>query len=298
MRCVNCQSHVTYKSGIICANYGHNRGRFQKCRKAYCKKCFTAHELDASKAAVPRDFNGASLAEVEDEIRYREGRSGDHLCTAFQCPNCQSQNIRGVDLCQDDPEDVAFEVACIRATLDAFWSHSSKTVSGHVSEVNFIVKYAKMLGMQNPLPRLGPFPVGHHLGMLQAIMVIMRSMEPGRGKTGKVKYGTSRKTRSTYTVLWNVSPESGADIALSTSTKKGRYIATCNPSEGGWYQMFASGCCARMGDIVRQDRAYTIGVLLKMLGMFEAEYQDLGDDMPLQSIKACMFLLLTCLGGM
>ena len=53
-----------------------------------------------------------------------------------------------------------------------------------------------------------------------------------------------------------------------------------------------------MGDIVWQDRAYTIRVLLKMLDVFEAEYQDLGDDMPLQSIKACMFLLLTCLGGM
>ena len=96
--------------------------------------------------------------------------------------------------------------------------------------LNFIVKYAKMLGMQNPLPRLGPFPVGHHLGMLQAIMVIMRSMEPGRGKTGKVKYGTSREKRSMYTVLWNVSPESGAYIALLASTKKGRYITTCNSS--------------------------------------------------------------------
>jgi len=129
-------------------------------------------------------------------------------------------------------------------------------------------------------------------------MVVMRSMEPGKGKDGKVKYGTSRKTRSTFTVLWNVSPEAGSDITLSTSSKKGRYVATCNPSEGPWYQMFALGCCARMGDIVRQDRAYTIGVLLKMLDMFEQEYQDLGEAMPLQSIQACMFLLLTCLGGM
>jgi len=78
--------------------------------------------------------------------------------------------------------------------------------------------------------------------MLQAIMVIMRSMEPGRGENGKVKYETFRKMKSTYTVLWNVSLESGTDIALSTSNKKGQNIATCNPSEGGWYQMFASGC--------------------------------------------------------
>ena len=44
---------------------------------------------------MPRDFNGASLAEVDDEIRFRQARPGDHLCVPFQCPNCQSQNIRG-----------------------------------------------------------------------------------------------------------------------------------------------------------------------------------------------------------
>ena len=32
--------------------------------------------------------------------------------------------------------------------------------------------------------------------------------------------------------------------------------------------------------------------------MFENEYNDLEDEMPLSSISACMFLLLTYLGGM
>ena len=32
--------------------------------------------------------------------------------------------------------------------------------------------------------------------------------------------------------------------------------------------------------------------------MFEAEWTDLGMDIPLESICACIFLLLTCLGGM
>jgi hypothetical protein len=42
---------------------------------------------------MPRDFNGASLAELEDEIWYKQARMGDHLCVPFQCPNCQSQNL-------------------------------------------------------------------------------------------------------------------------------------------------------------------------------------------------------------
>ena len=296
--CVGCQKHVTFSSGVICANYGRTRGLFQPCPGAWCAECFTSHPLDNFEAAIPRDFNGASLAEVEDEIRFQQARPGDHLCTAFQCPNCQSQNINGRNLVPDEAEDEAFQAIATRVILDAFWSHSSATVAGHVREVKFIIKYAKMLRIRKPFPQLGPFPLHHDLGMLTAMMVIMRSMEPGRGRDGKVKHGTARKTHSTYTVLWDASPESGADITLSSSSSKGRYVATCNPSEGRMYQRFALGCCARMGDIVKQDRAYTIGVVLRLLDMYEAEYQELGDKMPMNLLCSCMFLLLTCLGGM
>ena len=191
--------------------------------------------------AIPRDFNGALLAEVEDEIRFKKARGGDHLCCPFQCPNCHSQNIRGRDLITNEAEDEAFTCVVIRATLDAFWSHSSKTVQGHVREVKNVIKYAEMLGIPEPFPRLGPFPKSHHLGMLKAGRT--------KGKEG-VQYGTARKIRGTSTVIWDASPESGADITLSSSSIKGRYVATLNPSEGRWYQYFARGCCARMGDIV------------------------------------------------
>ena len=296
--CQKCRSHVTFRSGIICANYGHTRGSSRPCQGAWCADCFVPHDLDSFEVVVPRDFNGASLAEVEDEVRFRKARPGDHLCSAFQCPNCQAQNVKGTDLVKGEPDDEAFEAVCTRAILDAFWSHATSTVAAHVREVGFIVKYARMLGIGNPFPRLGPFPKYCHLGMKQAIMVIMRSMEPGRGRNGKVKYGTARKIRSTFTVVWDVSPEAGGDITLSASSRGGRYVATCNPTEGRWYQSFALGCCARMGDVVKQDRAYTIGVVHKLLDMFDKEYQDFRDDMPLHSICSCMFLLLSCLGGM
>ena len=52
-----------------------------------------------------------------------------------------------------------------------------------------------------------------------------------------------------------------------------------------------------MGEIARQDRAFTISVLLKLLYVYEKEYHKLGSNMPVHSIRSCMFLLLTCLGG-
>jgi hypothetical protein len=33
------------------------------------------------------------------------------------------------------------------------------------------------------------------------------------------------------------------------------------------------GICARMGDVVSQDRAYTIEILLALLEMYEEEWQ-------------------------
>ena len=71
-------------------------------------------------------------------------------------------------------------------------------------------------------------------------MIVMRSMEPGN-KGATVQFGTARKPRSTLTVLWEASPESGADIVLSSGGVKGRFVASHAPSEGRWFQQFIHG---------------------------------------------------------
>jgi len=233
---------------------------------------------------------------VEDEVRFRVARAGDHLCTTFQCPNCQSQNIRGRNLREGDAQDEAFEAAVTRATLDAFWAHASRSVASHVSEVRFMERYGDALGV-DPFPPLGPFPLGQHLGMKEAVMVVMRSMEKGR-KKATVQFGTARKARATLTVLWETSPMSGGDIVLSAAALGGRYIATKAPAEGRWYQYFTAGARARMGDIVSQDRAFTSDVLHALLSMYELEWEKDGWNMPAQAMCAAMFLLVSCLGGM
>ena len=53
-----------------------------------------------------------------------------------------------------------------------------------------------------------------------------------------------------------------------------------------------------MGDIVSQDQAYTIEVLLALLEMYKEEWQMVYRCIPLNSICACMFLLVSSLGGM
>lgn len=152
------------------------------------------------------------------------------------------------------------------------------------------------MGFQ-PLPPLGPFPLGQHLGMMQVIVLKAHSMEK-ECKNETVQYGTACMIQATMTKLWESSPASGADITLSSGSVKGRYIATLCPSEGRWYQLFNKGVSARMGDIVGQDRAYMLDVLLELLKLYKAEWEELDYTISLHSISAVMFLLVTCLGGM
>eukprot|EP00956_Cyclotella_meneghiniana_P033971 scaffold100699_cov23-Cyclotella_meneghiniana.AAC.1 len=150
-----------------------------------------------------------------------QARPGDHLCSSFQCPNCQSQNIRGRDLkTSTNIADACFESLCIRAQLDSFWARSKTTVKSHVSEARFMSRYGAALGF-TPMPPLGPFRLGDHNGMLQAILLEMRTMEPGRKDGERVQWGTARGTRTTTTVLWENSPASGSDIVFSSGSVRG-----------------------------------------------------------------------------
>lgn len=85
---------------------------------------------------------------------------------------------------------------------------------------------------------------------------------------------------------------------MSAASRKGRFIATRCPSESRWYEQFTLGVSARMGDIVSQDRAYTLQIIHALLQMYEAEWNDPEKEMPLKTLCSCMFLLVSSLGGM
>ena len=53
-----------------------------------------------------------------------------------------------------------------------------------------------------------------------------------------------------------------------------------------------------MGNVVSQDRAYTIDIVLALLEMYEVEWKEHRYQMPLVSMYSVMLLLITCLGGM
>ena len=160
-----------------------------------------------------------------------------------------------------------------------------------------MARYSQALGF-TAMPPLGPFPLGRHNGMLQGILLEMRLMEKGRKKGNLTcMFGSARMIRSTSTVTWENSPFSGSDIAFSSGSAQGRFIATMCPSEGRWYEHFNRGCSVRMGDIVSQDRAYSIDIVLYIINMFEEQFQEQGYNIPLSDMEAAMFFMISCFGG-
>ncbi|KAL3801862.1 hypothetical protein ACHAWO_003868 [Cyclotella atomus] len=130
--------------------------RTQPCM--WCGKCFIPSMLDPSDIAVPEDFIGATIRELENQERFMQARPGDHLCTSFQCPNCQSQNIRGKDLSSDtNVADACFESLCIRAQLDAFWARTKDTVKNHVAGLSSCLTMDGLWGLHlcHPLVHSG-----------------------------------------------------------------------------------------------------------------------------------------------
>jgi len=83
-----------------------------------------------------------------------------------------------------------FESLCIRAIIDANWKRAKKTVADHFREAKFMVSCDEALVFL-PMPSLGPFPLGRHNDMLQAILLKMFTMEKGHSKDWHtVKIGT------------------------------------------------------------------------------------------------------------
>jgi hypothetical protein len=134
--------------------------------------CILLHgpPLDRFKVRMPWDFNRASLAELKDEICFEQARPGDHLCVPFQCPNCQHQKLQGKSIDPSHVNNLVQECMIVRATLDAFWSWATKTISNHVREVRNMARYGQML-QYSPMPILGPWGLHSHLGMDAAVMV-------------------------------------------------------------------------------------------------------------------------------
>ena len=95
-----CCATVTPLDGIICANFGSQRGVKPRwaCKGAWHGKCYRQGEKDdfpvLNQDVEAEDLVADDKMEDEGPGRFKEGRDGDHLMTPFQCDECHFKALQ------------------------------------------------------------------------------------------------------------------------------------------------------------------------------------------------------------
>lgn len=98
-------------------------------------------------------------------------------------------------------------LVCIRvANIDAFSAREAGTVRGNLNCVQRDYSEAKeALGLTEPYPPMGPFPLRDDLGMKPAVMSLHSSLRKGR-YAGHLQWDSMRATPTAWANLYGAVP--------------------------------------------------------------------------------------------
>jgi hypothetical protein len=192
-----CQRYLQGGEGIFCANFWSLRRKFPPCKGAWCPPCFRPLGRTEFPIALQYDEEGEVITSDNEEKRFVEARAGDHLTTPFQCEKCHFRNIYARDPILRDLQDEECLDFLRRAVMDAFWSREQSTVKSNLYEAKRGARSAGRFGFPegSGTPPMGPFPLSDDFGMKAAMLVLDRSLDPGK-YADYVQWETFRKARS------------------------------------------------------------------------------------------------------
>mmetsp|Transcript_9714 Transcript_9714/g.14043 ORF Transcript_9714/g.14043 Transcript_9714/m.14043 type:complete len:475 (-) Transcript_9714:1604-3028(-) len=257
--------------GVFCANFSVSRHGRPPCNAVWCADCYVPHPLDRFQMHEASDESGYVWVKPKDKNNFKVARMGDHLMTPFQCDFCLFYMLKGRDPIIGDGKDALLQCCIRRANLDAFWGRASSTVLANRRHVQQMVEAWELVGMEPTLQPLGPYPSTDIQGVGVAVVMLLRSME--QGKYGDYsQFATIRKLRSAFSNAWHSSSEGARSMATLGRDSAKSFLTNC-PTQGVWFERFAKGCVSRMGEVVRQDLAMSIHVMLKLMYEFELAWQ-------------------------
>jgi hypothetical protein len=210
-----------------------------------------------------------------DQKRYRSARDGDDLLVAFECDFCVFGKVF------ERPPDLSLSadqlgMACIRRTiLDAFWSRSRSTVVSNTARFREIISKSLNLGFEPPYSAPGPLPMHDHCGYKVAILMVAKSLEPGRHSQSHMQWDTVRKLRATYSNQIRAAAVSNSTtLTLSDNKGTGYERLTADPCGSLWFNRFMTGCKNRMGQDCRPNRAISSALMVRLLLVTEEKSVD------------------------
>ena len=216
-------------------------------------------------------MDGFESVVAGDEMRFKQGRNGDHLMTPFQCDLCHFRNMKMRDPDPQDYLDRKLFQYIRRASLDSLWSREPATVGGNLSQARAMERCGRSIGLESVSPKMGPFPVEDSFGMKVACAMLERSLDPGKWEA-TIQFATARKVRSAYSNIYHASANVGRLAVMAYESTKS-FHTTCE-TYGYWFERFILGCHKRMGDLVMSDYAVSIELLHELLRQLEEDWEE------------------------
>lgn len=221
------------------------------------------------------DEDGFENLAPGDEDRFKKARNGDFLITPFQCDLCHFRNIQHRDPEIGKEKDRVLLQEIRVANLDSLWSREPSTVAANLSQARKMEAIGDEVGFDSVSPALGPFPLEDTFGMKVAVVLLRRSLDPGKHER-HIQFSTARKIRSAFSNVYHASRELTQVAAMAYETAK-TYATTC-PTYGYWFEKFMLGCHKRMGDIVVSDFALAKDIYLELMDQLMTDWEDSAND--------------------
>ena len=250
-------------AGIFCSNFLLSRGGFRPCMNVWCGGCYRRGVNDHFPIQGPPEEEDGLEVDPVEAGRYRKGRDGDHLMgIPFECDLCHFRNLTHRDPIWGHPRDENMLTNIRGAVLDASWSRATGTVTANLRRIQLDYRAAEsMFDIRDPLPHLGNPELRDRVGMGVAITTLHSSLRPGK-YSGHLQYDSMRKTPTWFGNVWRSGVAYITDTLYAQDAKRVR--ATTCPTAGEWFTRFILGAKYRMGQIRKQNEAFTSDIIHAM----------------------------------
>ena len=198
-------------------------------------------------------------------MAYLHGRNGDHSLVPFECDLCIFRKLRAQDPDLTSHTDTLLLAVIRRANLDAFWSSASSTVASRRSRIKASQRFSERLGLSGPYSQIQSLPNYDHCGYEVACQILLHSLNPGRNNHNHVQWDTIRQLRTCFSNFVR-SSNAANQFTLAINDNRGAYQRIGNDVCGSfWFSRFRSGCKNRMGQFSKQNKDFSIPLLLAIL---------------------------------
>jgi hypothetical protein len=158
--------------------------------------------------------------------------------------------------------------------LDMLWSREAATVRGIVGDVKDIIRRVGWRDRSLPLARISPWPLGDPCGMGIALLMLEKSLEPGRNNAEYKQFDTVRKFRSTASNVYAATAEANADPRVLKSLNGAVLHMNAGPMQSVFMERFTLGMKARMPSDTMRNLPLLGHVVSKVLSEASLEWND------------------------